>query len=330
VKWLARPFTSHRLLAVIALRKPHNQEGLKRIRAHQLPVLPRSSRPWRLTDSSPPPTDLETASYTLSGVLGRPVAGLLIAPPLPPSPPVRHAPRHERESHRRRQRRVARYEAVLEAYRQGTPLTAIAQQVELARNTFRRYVRAECFPEHAARRQRRSQLTPFEGYHRARWNAGEQNAAALFREIQAHGYRGSASTLREHLCQWRTEPRLPGRRPHALTGHPAPPPVRTFSARQNRWLLVGARGAHTQLVDPLHQSSRVPPPCLAFRQVASRATQASGSSRSARRRLSMASHTCYRAEDMTTGRLKLHRLVLNLCHSLLRTRQEPIPYHYCI
>jgi hypothetical protein len=51
-------------------------------------------------------------------------------------------------------------------------------------------------------------------------------------------YRGSASPLREHLSQWRSAPRLPGRRPHALTGQPAPPPLRTFSARQTRWLLV--------------------------------------------------------------------------------------------
>ncbi len=84
------------------------------------------------------------------------------------------------------------------------------------------------------------QTDRFEGYLRERWDAGEQNAAALFREIQAQGYRGSASTLREQLSRWRSEPRTPGRRPVALAGQVAPSPVRTFSARQTRWLLVGA------------------------------------------------------------------------------------------
>ena len=84
-----------------------------------------------------------------------------------------------------------------------------------------------------------SQMARFEGYLRERWNAGEQNAAALFREIQAQGYRGSASILREHLSRWRIEPRPPGRRPVALTGQVAPAPARAFSARQTRWLLVG-------------------------------------------------------------------------------------------
>jgi transposase len=160
------------------------------------------------------------------------------ATPASPLPAARRAPRHERESCLRRDRRVARYDAVLEAYRRGTPLATIAQQVGLSRNTVRRYVRAECFPEHAARRHRWRHLARFEAFLRERWNAGEQNAAALFRAIRAQGYRGSASTLREHLSQWRSEPHRPGRRPYALSGQPAPPPVRIFSARQTRWLLV--------------------------------------------------------------------------------------------
>jgi transposase len=131
----------------------------------------------------------------------------------------------------------------MEAYRQGVPLSAIARQVGLARNTVRRYVRSDGFPEHAARRQRWRQMALFEAYLRERWNAGEQNAAALFREIQALGDRGSASTLREHLSRWRSEPRTPGRRAVALTGQVAPPPARTFSARQTRWLLVGVVNA---------------------------------------------------------------------------------------
>jgi transposase len=102
-----------------------------------------------------------------------------------------------------------------------------------------RSLRSTGFPEHAARRQRRRLMALFEGYLRERWDAGEQNAATLFREVQAQGYRGSPSTLREQLSRWRIAPRTPGRRPVARTGQVAPAPARTFSARQTRWLLVG-------------------------------------------------------------------------------------------
>ena len=133
----------------------------------------------------------------------------------------------------------------MEAHRAGLPLQAIAQRVGIARNTVRRFLRSPGYPNPAHRRQRWRKMTPFEGYLRERWEAGEQNTATLFRELQAQGYTGAASTLREHLAAWRSVPWQPGRRPVALTGQPAPPPTRTFSARQTRWLLMGAsRGDH--------------------------------------------------------------------------------------
>ena len=173
------------------------------------------------------------------------------SPGHPPAPqaPRRCAPRHERASAARGERRRARYEAVMEAQRAGMPVQTIAQRVGLARNTVRRYVRSDGYPEPALRRRRWRKMTPFEGYLRERWDAGEQNAATLCREIQAQGYTGSASTLRDQLSGWRSGPRRPGRRPVACTGQPAPPPARTFSARQTRWLLVGASGGTGRDVD---------------------------------------------------------------------------------
>ena len=166
-------------------------------------------------------------------------------PAAPPPAQRCRAPRHERASAVRRARRLARYEAVMEAHRAGLPLQAIAQRVGIARNTVRRFLRSPGYPDPALRRQRWRKMTPFEGYLRERWDAGEQNTATLFRELQAQGYTGAASTLREHLAAWRSVPWRPGRRPVALTGQPAPPPTRTFSARQTRWLLMGAsRGDH--------------------------------------------------------------------------------------
>ncbi len=207
----------------------------------------------RLLIRHQPPLTHVAAEVAAAATAALPVSAAAAPPALqeqcpaapPPPAPRRRAPRHERASAVRRARRLARYEAVMEAHRAGLPLQAIAQRVGIARNTVRRFLRSPGYPDPALRRRRWRKMTPFEGYLRERWDAGEQNTATLFRELQAQGYTGAASTLREHLAAWRSVPWRPGRRPVALTGQPAPPPTRTFSARQTRWLLMGAsRGDH--------------------------------------------------------------------------------------
>ncbi len=67
-----------------------------------------------------------------------------------------------------------------------------------------------------------------------------QNSGALFRELRAHGYTGSESTLRDYLSDWRVGPRRPGRRTEDGSCGPAPGPTRTWTARKTRWLLLDA------------------------------------------------------------------------------------------
>ena len=160
---------------------------------------------------------------------------------LPTEPVVRRRPPGQmRDAASRRERRQARYDAVIAAYHQGQSRHSIARQQGLARATVRKYVESEGLPEQAARGPRPRKVGPFEAYLRERWNAGQQNSGALFRELRARGYTGSESTLRDDLSDWRMGPRRPGRRTEGGTNSPAPGPIPTWTTRKTRWLLLDA------------------------------------------------------------------------------------------
>jgi len=142
-----------------------------------------------------------------------------------------------------RDRRLAHYDAVLELHRRGVSLREIARQLGLGRDTVRRFVRADGFPERAERVRRPTSLTPYEPYLRERWTAGCQNARQLYDAIRAAGFRGSVSLVRHEVAAWRTSPGRPGRParqdgPPTAPTPPVRPPTRVLSARQARWLLV--------------------------------------------------------------------------------------------
>lgn len=75
----------------------------------------------------------------------------------------------------------------------------------------------------------------------------------LWRELQAQGYPGAASTVRQFLAQWRQQPSLPGKkgprhdpergRSASLALPPATP--RTYSSRQTAWVLFKEADAFT-------------------------------------------------------------------------------------
>lgn len=144
-----------------------------------------------------------------------------------------------REQEQRQARRRARYEEVRQLQDQGLGVRAIARQTGLARNTVRRFLAAPTCPARQPRPARATALTPHEGYLRERWQSGDQNAAALHREIQVRGYTGSVGLVRRLLAAWRGGPGRRGRPPRVAEGTPAaPPPVRARSPRQARWLLL--------------------------------------------------------------------------------------------
>jgi transposase len=120
---------------------------------------------------------------------------------------------------------------------------AIAHQLHMGRRLVRQYLAAPSFPERAPSRPRRTLPTPYEPYRRRRWDAGCQNAAALWRELRAQGFAGSASFVRQQVRRWRAvsgRPGTPARLPGGSRQDPPakPPPVRVLSPRQASWLFL--------------------------------------------------------------------------------------------
>lgn len=156
-------------------------------------------------------------------------------------PPV--LTRAKQEQQQRRDRRLARYEAVLDLHQQGFTVRAIAHRLHMGRRLVRLYLAAAAFPERAPSRPRQTLLTPYEPYLRMRWEAGCQNAAALWRELRAQGFTGSASFVRQQVRHWRVTPGRPGtpaRTPDVSRQETPtmPPPVRVLSPRQAIWLFL--------------------------------------------------------------------------------------------
>ena len=166
-----------------------------------------------------------------------------------PGPEPARLTRVQRDQQARRERRLARYQAVVALHQQGLSQCAISGRLSLGRKTIRRYLRAESFPDWARPTARPTLLAPYEGYLRARWTAGCHNAATLWREIRQRGFTGGPVIVRRYVAGWRTHP---ARRGHvaqrapaadAVAGAPARPPTRVLSPRQARWLLLGAEDA---------------------------------------------------------------------------------------
>lgn len=148
---------------------------------------------------------------------------------------TKHCPSDVRHKAERRAARLARYEQVKHLHAQGVAAHRIARQLHLARGTVLTYIRAASFPEMAARPRPR-QIDPYLAYLRERWDAGEHNACALWREIRAQGYNAGDEQVRRVVNQWRADPHHPGGQ-CATAAHPAKVEVTTYSAHKTRWLL---------------------------------------------------------------------------------------------
>jgi transposase len=185
-------------------------------------------------------------------------AARAVARPLPvadpPSTPERAAPqgaareselerparlsRTQRLKQETRARRLARYEDGMTRYSGGMSLSAIARTLGIGRQAVQRYVRAGHFPERRERAPRPTQFTPYEAYLRERWAQGCQDAAALWREIRALGFRGHPASLRQYVRPWRAQPLPPGW-PHQRPAQASPPPPpRPPSVYAATWLLL--------------------------------------------------------------------------------------------
>lgn len=144
-----------------------------------------------------------------------------VLPALPSSP----ADRQDRIATRTRERHAAVH-TLLE---QGQGLREIARLLSLGRNTVRRFAHAAS-PEdllvHHDTGRRPKDLDVYESYLRKRWEEGCTNAETLYRELQALGYRGGGTTVRQYVRPWRN------------ATPPAPTPARPPTVRQaTGWFL---------------------------------------------------------------------------------------------
>ena len=123
---------------------------------------------------------------------------------MPKAPKSRKKRRSPRTS-AHRQRRLQRYRDVLALHKRGCSIRAISRQLSLSRQTVRRYIHAGEFPEIARPKRVSTTLSPYLAYLHAQWQAGRYNAAQLFREIRAQGYRGSYRLVRHWKAQMNPE-----------------------------------------------------------------------------------------------------------------------------
>jgi hypothetical protein len=118
----------------------------------------------------------------------------------------------------RRQRRLERYEEVIQLYRQGCSQKKISESPHPERKTMRRWIRAGQFPERKSPRGRPTKVQRFTEYLQRRWAEGCHNATRLFEEIRPQNYRGGRSMVARHVATWRNSTRpVPAVRPQKIT-----------------------------------------------------------------------------------------------------------------
>ena len=137
--------------------------------------------------------------------------------------------RARKESARKREHRLVRYQEVIHLHQQGVPNTQISRQMGLNRQPVIKSIRSQPFPEQAIRPAVPKLLDPFEAYLRKRWEAGCRNAAQLYREIQDLGFTGKPRLLRHLTAHWSQENTSPSRKT---------PDLESVSPRQTAFLLT--------------------------------------------------------------------------------------------
>jgi transposase len=103
----------------------------------------------------------------------------------------------------RRQRRLERYQQVIELREKGYSQMAISAELNIERKTIRRWLRGGEFPERKPPSGRRQKVADFADYLHQRWNEGCHNATRLFHEISTRGYKGSRVMVAKFVATWR-------------------------------------------------------------------------------------------------------------------------------
>jgi transposase len=125
-----------------------------------------------------------------------------------------------------------RYQEVKTLQRQGWSQRGIAAHLNLHRQTVRRYMAADHFPERAHGRQSVSTVAPYLTYLKQRWLEGCRSCIQLCQELRGQGYKGSYASV------WRAVSKLLGRDKSPSAAKPPVSRVPQLSARRAARLLV--------------------------------------------------------------------------------------------
>jgi transposase len=99
---------------------------------------------------------------------------------------------------------------IVALHRQGFPIKAIARKLGISRNAVRRALRRDGPPVRAAQKRPPSKLEPFKDYLLSRLaEFPELSTVVLFEEIQAQGYAGGLTILRNFTRPYRVRRREP-------------------------------------------------------------------------------------------------------------------------
>ena len=152
------------------------------------------------------------------------------SPSTEPAPCARIPTRAQHAKQQRRDRRLNRYESVMELLRRGMSQREISYTLGVDRRTVRRWTRARGFPERKPV-HRSSAIDQYRSLLDQRWNEGCHNAAQLWREMRDLGYCGTSSGVRHWILQHY------GRKTRSHR-EPIPPKPPRISPRQVVWHIL--------------------------------------------------------------------------------------------
>lgn len=96
---------------------------------------------------------------------------------------------------------------IRELHQKGWTKTAIAEETGFDRKTVSKYIKEDQVPQSTMRKVRESKLGAFKPYVLQRIQEGTTNCMVLFEEIQAMGYEGKTTILREFVKPYRVQPK---------------------------------------------------------------------------------------------------------------------------
>jgi transposase len=96
---------------------------------------------------------------------------------------------------------------IRELHQKGWTKTAIAEETGFDRKTVTKYIKKDQVPTSTKRKTKKSKLEAFKPYLLQRIQEGTTNCIVLFEEIQAMGYEGKTTILREFVKPYRVQPK---------------------------------------------------------------------------------------------------------------------------